>query len=168
MKKTILIIILSILTLFFLSLIVNAYNLQKRYIDSKNTSQTKTEETNDSLEAENKPSIYKDYTKEEYENALKNKQVIFLYFTSNWCAQCIEQDKLNLELFSELTTLGVVGLKIHILDSETTTETDALAKKFDVTKEQSFVLLNKLGAVHFKQVGKFEKESLKQKILEIR
>jgi hypothetical protein len=75
---------------------------------------------------------------------------------------------LNLELFSELTTLGVVGLKIHILDSETTTETDALAKKFDVTKEQSFVLLNKLGAVHFKQVGKFEKESLKQKILEIR
>jgi len=63
---------------------------------------------------------------------------------------------------------GVVGLKIHILDSETTTETDAVAKKFDITKEQSFVILDKNGVVFFKHTGLLEEDLLKQKILDAR
>lgn len=166
MKKTILIIILSILSLSFLALILNAYNLQKEYFRNK-TSLNVNQDENEH-EEKIKPSVYQDYNKELLESAVKNNQVILLYFTSNWCNECSLQDSLNKEVFDELVSEGLVGLKIHILDSETTTETDALAKKYDAIKEQSFVLLDKKGAVYFKTVGVLEKEVLKQKLMELR
>ena len=167
MKKVILIVILSILTLSFLALIFNAYDLQKKYFDSKGKNNATDSQI---LEEESKPvvSYYTDYAKEEYEKALSEKRVLVLYFTSNWCKECIEQDTLNREAFSSLLDVGAIGLKIHILDSETTTETDALAKKYGVSKEQSFVVLNKQGAIHFKHTGVLAEELLKQKIEEVK
>lgn len=67
-----------------------------------------------------------------------------------------------------MVTDELVGLRIHILDSETTTETDALAKKYNVSKEQSIVILDKKGAIFFKHTGLLEKEVLKQKLTELR
>ena len=99
------------------------------------------------------------------ESALNKKRVLVLYFSSNWCQECQDQEKINNQVFDELIKEGVVGLKIHILDSETTTETDALAKKFDIVKENSFVILNKKGAVNFKYVGEMTSERLKDIIL---
>ena len=62
---------------------------------------------------------------------------------------------------------SIVGLDVHILDSETTLESNALAQKFDITKEQSFVVLDKNGVVAYKYTGIIDKELLKQKILEV-
>lgn len=167
MKKIILIVILSILTLSFLALILNAYNLQKMYYQTKNKEMVVEEGDNTDIQVV-RPSVYKDYQKVDLDQALSNKQIVLLYFTSNWCNECLKQDMLNKELFDELTQESLVGLKIHILDSETTVETDAIAKKYDVTKEQSFVLLNKDGAIAFKYTGILDKELLKQKIMEMR
>ena len=61
---------------------------------------------------------------------------------------------------------NVFGLRVHILDSETTTESDALSQKFDVVKEQTYVLLDKNGAVFFKHTGFLSEDQLKQKIME--
>ena len=113
-------------------------------------------------------SYYVDYTKEDYEKALAEKRVLVLYFTSNWCEECKAQDLINNEVFNDLTLQGIVGLKIHILDSETTTETDALAKKYDVTKEQSVVIVDTDGVTRFKYVGIITQELLTQKILEVK
>lgn len=126
------------------------------------------ENNQNAIEATETPSYYKNYSKEDYDKALNEKRVLVLYFTSNWCQKCIEQDTINTLSFEELNKEGAIGLKIHILDSETTTETDALSQKFDVTKEQSFVILDKDGAVYFKHTGVLEKDQLKQKILELR
>ena len=167
MKKAILIIVLSILTLSFLTLIINAYNLQRMYYQLK-INNDKKQETNISDAQEIKQSIYKDYQKVDLENALSNKQIVLLYFTSNWCSECLKQDKANTELLNDLKQEGIVGLRIHILDSETTIETDAIAKKYDVTKEQSFVLLDKQGATIYKYTGVLDTEILKQKIMEKR
>ncbi len=167
MKKIILIVILSILTLSFLALILNAYNLQKKYYQSKNE-QASVEEESKTNQQVIKPSVYKDYQKVDLEQALLNKQVVLLYFTSNWCSECIQQDTLNKEVVEEMVTDELVGLRIHILDSETTTETDALAKKYNVSKEQSIVILDKKGAIFFKHTGLLEKEVLKQKLTELR
>lgn len=167
MKKIILIVILSILTLSFLALILNAYNLQKKYYQSKNE-QSSVEEESKTNQQVTKPSVYKDYQKIDLEQALLNKQVVLLYFISNWCSECIQQDTLNKEVVEEMVTDELVGLRIHILDSETTTETDALAKKYNVSKEQSIVILDKKGAIFFKHTGLLEKEVLKQKLTELR
>lgn len=162
-KKFILFFILLVLFLSFVVFLLNSYRLQKNYFNSKNN-QANTDTAKVVEENIEKPSFYQDYTKEIYEMALADRGVIVLYFTSNWCKECLDQDFLNNEVFNELTLTGVVGQKIHILDSESTAETGALAKKFDIVKEQSFVILNKDGAVESKYTGAIDKELLKEKI----
>ncbi len=166
MKKFILFFVLSILSISFAAFFVNAYQLQKEYFDRKNNSQ-QVEDAVQVEEVVGKPSFYKDYLKEDYETAISNNNVLVLFFTSNWCMECVDQDKLNTEVFNDLLVSGVVGQRIHILDSESTTETAALAKKYDVSKEQSFVILNKVGAVAFKHTGLLSKEIFNQKITEV-
>lgn len=149
----------------FCALFLNAYILQKNYFNSKNDAQVEVvqnEEISNSI-----PAIYKNYSKEDYDVALKEKRVVLLFFISNWCNECSKQNNLNIEAFSELKDLGTLGLNIHILDSETTTETDALAKKFGVTKENTFVILDKNGAVSFKFTGELSKDELISKIKEV-
>ncbi|MEK7169046.1 MAG: thioredoxin domain-containing protein [Patescibacteria group bacterium] len=167
MKKFVLFFILSLLLISFGAFLLNAFNLQKDYFNSKNDEkqQDESEMVNDMEQIE---SYYVDYTKEDYEKALAEKRVLVLYFTSNWCEECKAQDLINNEVFNDLTLQGIVGLKIHILDSETTTETDALAKKYDVTKEQSVVIVDTDGVTRFKYVGIITQELLTQKILEVK
>ena len=162
-------ILIFVLTLIFLSLavfLINAVLMKKNSI--KNNENAEKEANQNTVEVIETPSYYKNYLKEDYDKALNEKRVLVLYFTSNWCQICIDQDVINTVSFNELDKEGAVGLKIHILDSETTIETDSLAKKFDVTKEQSFVILDKNGAVFFKYTGSLDKDLLKQKILEAR
>lgn len=166
MKKFILFFVLSLLLISFGAFLINAYQLQKQYFESKNKVVDVDTEDQNSDSAE-KPSFYKDYSKEYYDSALKDKSVLVLYFTSNWCKECEVQDSLNADLFNNLDKTGVVGLKIHILDSETTIETDSLAKKFDITKENSLIILNRDGSLAFKNVGTLAESVLKQKIEEV-
>lgn len=165
MKKFILFFVLSFLLISFGAFLINAYQLQKNYFDSK-TKTIEENKTEDTTQIVSKAAYYKDYSKTDYDLALNEKSVLVLYFTSNWCKECISQDALIAELFNKLEKTGVVGLKIHILDSETTIETDLLAKKFDVTKENTLIILNKDGSVAYKYVGTIDKELLKAKIIE--
>lgn len=167
MQKFILFFILSILFLAFGTFLLNAYLLQKNFF--KDFNRDKQQNDNNTVqELVQLPSVYINYNKEEYDKALLDKRAMVLYFTSNWCQECLAQEIVNQEVFKELSEEGIVGLRIHILDSETTIETDALAKKFEVSKEQSFVFLDKNGAVYFKYTGVFKKDQLKDKILELR
>lgn len=166
MRKFILFFVLLVLFLAFIMFLVNAFLMQKNYFE--NTDQKDQENVEDiTQEIIETPSIYIDYTKEDYDKALLDKRGVVLYFTSNWCQECLDQEVVNENIFEELSKEGIVGLKIHILDSETTTETDALSQKFDVSKEQSFVLLDKNGVVFFKHTGFLSKDQLKQKIMEV-
>lgn len=162
MRKFILIFILSILFISFLAFFYNVYILQKNYFNLK-SGEKSTEKT--TLEVQKTPSKYINYSKENYDTAILENRVLVLFFTSNWCVKCGDQDLINKDVFDDLSKEGVVGLKIHILDSETTTETDALTKKFDIVKENSLVILDKKGAVSFKYVGEMTSEILKDKIL---
>ncbi len=166
MKKFILFFVLSLLFISFGAFLLNAFNLQKNYFDSKNDEkqQDESEMVNDIEQIE---SYYVGYTKEDYEKAISENRVVVLFFTSNWCKECLDQETIISEVFSELNKEGIVGLTVHILDSETTTETDALAKKYDVSKEQSIVIIDRGGVTRFKQVGVVTQELLKQKILEV-
>lgn len=162
MQKFILFLVLSILAVSFGAFFLNVYDLQKNYFGQKTNTEMSTELKEDKTVY--RPSTYSNYSSQEFNDALLNSRVIFLYFTSNWCLECSEQDMFNIQINSEMKSEGVVGLRVHILDSETTTETDALAKKFDITKENSFVILNKDGAVSFRNIGSISKEELMQNI----
>ena len=165
MPKFILFFVLFILFISFGAFFFNVYNLQSNYFKNKNKVNPTPQEIV-ALDIEI-PSLYTNYSKLEYDKALLTKRVVVLFFTANWCNLCIDQDIVNKEVLDSLTKEGVVGLKIHILDSQTTTESDLLAKKFDVTKENSYVLLDKNGAVGFKHTGNITNDLLRTKILEV-
>lgn len=164
MKRFIYVFILSLLIIAFSAFFINTYELQKNYFESKLIEQEKVDDQN--ITYDEVPSSFTPYSKVQYETALSEKRVLVLFFTSNWCKECLDQEAIISEVFSELNKEGIVGLTVHILDSETTTETDALARKFDITKESSYVLLNKDGSVAYKYVGTIDKELLKAKIIE--
>lgn len=164
--KVTLITILTIIFLTFSVFFYKVYILQRDYFNSKNNI-TQSDNSTESDTMKDIPSVYAEYSKEVYEKAISDNRVVLLFFTSNWCAECTSQDQVNSKVFAELGKISVLGMKSHILDSETTTETDALAKKFDVIKENTLVLLNKKGAVAFKYTGELKFEDLKAKILEV-
>ncbi|MEK7472509.1 MAG: thioredoxin domain-containing protein [Patescibacteria group bacterium] len=159
MKKLLLFFVLSILFISFIAFFYQIYIQQKDYFNLKE--QENLKETEIITEVVEIPSKYINYSEEEYDKAILEKRILVLFFTSNWCTKCSEQDRLNSEVFDSLNKEGVVGLKIHILDSETTTQTDALARKFDVIKENTFVILDKKGAVYFKNIGVLNTDELK-------
>lgn len=163
MKKFLLAFILSILFISFVAFFYQIYIKQRDYFNLKE--QEASKETEIVTEVVEIPSKYINYSLEEYDKAILEKRILVLFFTSNWCTKCIDQDIINSEVFNSLNKEGVVGLKIHILDSETTTVTDALARKFDVTKENTFVILDKKGAVYFKNIGELKMDELKSVIM---
>lgn len=163
MKKLILFFVLFILFISLAAFFYQIYIQQRDYFNLKK--QEALKETEIITEIREIPSKYINYSKEEYDKALLENRITVLFFTSNWCMKCNDQDTINSEVFDSLNKEGVVGLKIHILDSETTTETDALARKFDIIKENSLVILDKKGAVSFKYVGEMTAEILKDIIM---
>lgn len=165
MQKFILFFVLSLLLVVFGAFLVNSYSLQKEYFGLKKDVVEVEKETDST--ANIPQSIYKNYSKADYDEAISENRTIVLFFTSNWCEDCSKQNQINIDTFKEMDTKGILGLTIHILDSETTTETDAIAKKFDVTKENTFVILNQFGAVGVKHVGGFSKGELTANILKV-
>jgi len=167
-KRFILIFVLLIIFLSLSAFFFNVYTLQSNYFSNRNNNDSAIE---DVKEVENtnsdSPSVYTLYSEDIYNKAILEKRVIVLFFNANWCDDCIKQSAVNNEVFNELTRNGVVGLESHILDSETTTDLDALAKKFDVRKESTFIILDKNGAVVYRYTGTLDKELLKTKIMEV-
>ena len=168
MKKFTLVFILVLLTISFVAVFVY-FSFNKTTIAPKLQDQASTEEIQQDVTEQVTnlgPSIYEDYTKEVYDRALKENRVMALYFTANWCPICREQEPVNQKVFESLDKSGVVGLRVHILDSETTDETDALAKKFDVVYQHTFVILDSTGTVFYKYTGPLEEAEVRTKILE--
>lgn len=166
MRKFTLIFVLFVLTISFVAMyffFMVAKNIPQRKIDNQASTEATLEE--EMLSGEDLgPSVYEDYTKELYDKALSENRVVVLYFTANWCPICRDQEPVNVQVFDELTTEGVVGLRVHILDSETTDETNALAQKFDVIYQHTFVILDTNGAVDYHYTGPQEKELIISKI----
>ena len=161
MRKFIYILTLSILTIVFLGLIFSSYKSVKQYFDGKKAEIPVSTPTPLGL-----PSFYKTYSLDEYNKALDQKQVVLLYFTANWSEDCKNQDLKNEELIRSLDSQGVAGFYVHVLDSQSTNETMQLAKKFDVEKENTFIIVDKNGVLYFRHTGLLEENILKQKLME--
>lgn len=153
MRKFTLIFVLLILTVSFVVVYLYFANDTKTLIPKTTETQTTSGEVEEYTGVDLGPSVYEDYTAEAYNKALEENRIVFLYFTANWCPTCREQEPVNKLVFEKLDGVGVVGLRVHILDSETTDETERLAKKFDVTYQHTYVILDSKGAVNYKYTG---------------
>lgn len=108
---------------------------------------------------------YVNFSQGRYEEALAQKMVLALYFTANWCPICREQEPINVSAMRSLEgDSQILAMRIHILDSETTKETEELARKYGVSYQHTFVILDRNGEVSYQYTGPLSESELKEKI----
>lgn len=171
MKKFILVFILAVLLISFAAAFyLFAGKLKSSQLSSPQPLATEFEgSVTPEVNTDRGASVYEDYSPEVYERARTEDRVIVLYFTANWCEICRTQEEINTKVFTGLTKDGVVALRIHILDSESTVDTENLAKKFSIAKENTLVILNSdTGAIVYKFTGLLEDGAMIEKIIEAR
>lgn len=84
---------------------------------------------------------YIEFSKADYEKALKEKKKILLYFYANWCPICKKEQPETFAAFNELNDKDLIGFRVNYRDSETDADEEALAKKFGVSYQHTKVIL---------------------------
>jgi len=82
-----------------------------------------------------------DFTKADYDTAVKLDKLIVLYFYANWCPICKVEFPLAQAAFNELTIDKVVGFRVNYKDSDTDADEVALARQFGVAYQHTKVFL---------------------------
>ena len=89
-------------------------------------------------------SIYEDFTQAKYDAAIAAGEPIYLYFWATWCPTCRAQTPINERLFNSYNGF-IHAFKINILDNDVDAEEDAIAKKFNVNRQHTAILIDKSG-----------------------
>lgn len=87
-------------------------------------------------------SKYVQYSKRLLENSANKKRVLFFY--ANWCPICRPADAEFQSRMSEIPE-DVVVLRVNYNDTETDAEEEALAEKYDITYQHTFVQIDEEG-----------------------
>ncbi|TSC81769.1 MAG: protein Trx [Parcubacteria group bacterium Gr01-1014_20] len=82
-----------------------------------------------------------DFTKIDYETALKSDKLVVLYFYANWCPICKEEVPRLQAAFNELQTSRAVGFRVNFKDNETDKDEETLARQFGVSYQHTKVFL---------------------------
>ena len=104
---------------------------------------------------------YLEFSKADYEKALKEKKKILLYFYANWCPICKKEQPETFAAFNELNGPDLIGFRVNYKDSETDEDEEAIAKQFGVAYQHTKVILK-----DGKQVSKFPDSWNKQRYLD--
>lgn len=98
-----------------------------------------------------------DFTKADYDAALKTDKLIVLYFYANWCPICKKEFPKMQEAFNELSTDDVIGFRVNYNDNETDAVEKGLAREFGVAYQHTKVFL-KNGVRILKSPESWEKD----------
>ena len=105
-------------------------------------------EENSMMESEYKGQIlagttskYLDFTKADYDKALKENKKILLYFYASWCPLCKKEQPEIMAAFNELTDQDLVGFRVHYNDGEDNNDAKALTQQFQVPYQHTKVII---------------------------
>ena len=83
-----------------------------------------------------------DFTKSDYDMAIKSDKLVVLYFYASWCPLCkIETAQALYPAFNELTTDKVVGFRVNYKDDDTNKDEEDLARQFGVPYQHTKVFV---------------------------
>ena len=82
-----------------------------------------------------------DFTKADYDTAIKSDKVVVLYFYANWCPICIAEFPVMQKVFNELSADKVIGFRVNYNDNQTDNDEKNLAKEFGVAYQHTKVFV---------------------------
>lgn len=82
-----------------------------------------------------------DFSKAEYDLALKTDKLVVLYFYANWCPICIVEFPIMQSAFREFSSDKVIGFKVNYNDNQTDADEKNLAKEFGVAYQHTKVFI---------------------------
>src|SRR3989338_637516 len=82
-----------------------------------------------------------DFTKADYDSAIKTNKLVVLYFYANWCPICKKEFHIMQEAFNELETDAVVGFRVNYNDDQTDDTEKNLAREFGVAYQHTKVFV---------------------------
>lgn len=83
-----------------------------------------------------------DFTKADYDAAVKSDKLVVLYFYANWCPICKNETANALyPAFNELTTDKVVGIRVNYKDSDTDKDEENLARQYGIPYQHTKVFV---------------------------
>ncbi|MBI3304837.1 thioredoxin family protein [Candidatus Parcubacteria bacterium] len=82
-----------------------------------------------------------DFTKADYDTAVKSDALVVLYFYANWCPICKAEFPVMQRVFNELSTNKVIGFRVNYNDDQTDNDEQNLAKQFGVAYQHTKVFV---------------------------
>ncbi len=82
-----------------------------------------------------------DFTKADYDAAVKSDKLVVLYFYANWCPICKAEFPVMQKVFDELSTDKAIGFRVNYNDSDTDSNEKPLASQFGVAYQHTKVFL---------------------------
>lgn len=82
-----------------------------------------------------------DFTKADYDAAVKSDKLVVLYFYANWCPICKAEFPVMQKTFNELSTDKVIGFRVNYNDDQTDNDEKNLAKEFGVAYQHTKVFV---------------------------
>lgn len=82
-----------------------------------------------------------DFTKADYDAAVKTDKLVVLYFYANWCPICKAEFPIMQKVFNELTTDKVIGFRVNYNDDQTDSDEKNLAREFGVAYQHTKVFV---------------------------
>ncbi len=110
---------------------------------------------------------YVRYNKKDYDNAIKENKIIYLYYYAVWCPICVYERNNIFKTFNNLEREDIIGFEVHFNDGIDTEEDREITRKYGVFSQHTHIIINKQGNEIYQSLKTHNSEKLTEKLLEL-